>query len=121
MGTATTIWGALDSGILSGKYLDSVPDSGRYNKDDHWNAYYGKVPEWKHTKVRQLRDFVSEEGLACSLANLALAWALKNNNVTVIVLGARNGKQLHTTFRCLETVKELDDSRMRKIEKILGN
>ena len=71
--------------------------------------------------MRKLRDFVAAEGLTCSLTNLALAWTLKNDNVTVVMLGARNAEQLDTTFRCLEAAKELDDARMAKIDKILGN
>merc|ERR1712013_126208 len=119
--TATTIWDALDAGILSGKYLDATPESGRYTKKDRWSAFYGSIPQWKHDTVRCLKDFVEGEGLACSLTNLALAWTLKNDDVTVVVLGARNAEQLNTTFRCLEAVKELDDARMEKIEKILKN
>lgn len=59
--------------------------------------------------------------LNTSMANLSLAWALKNKNVTVILLGARNADQLKTTLKCQSVSKKLNKDIMNKIEKILNN
>eukprot|EP01083_Nonionella_stella_P263657 895405_1 len=70
---ATTIWGALDSGILTGKYLDDTTKVGRYAKGDKWKHFYGDVPQEKNEKVRKLKTLNQNEGLTCSITDLALA------------------------------------------------
>ena len=116
---ATTIWGALDSGILTGKYLNGYPKDARLS-DSRFKSFYEKIPQWKHDKVRKLKD-LAENRLNTNVTKLALAWCLKNENTTVIILGARNGKQLDATFECYEVLKKLDGNIMKEIEGILRN
>jgi len=113
---ATTIWGVLDSGILTGKHLKGVVKGSRL---DQYKAHYGAIPNEKHEKVRKLMELAENE-LGCSLADLAIAWAMKNDNVTVVILGASKVEQL-STFGACKIVKQLDDKMMERIEKILDN
>ena len=116
----TTIWGALDSGILTGKYANGIPKNTRMHKDDPFSAFFNKIPQWKHDKVKQLQK-LCETKLNCSITKLALAWTLKNDNTTVIILGARNAKQLDATFQCIDLLNKLDENIMKQIEDILQN
>eukprot|EP01083_Nonionella_stella_P115577 342804_1 len=117
---ATTVWGGLDSGILTGKYLNNqMPSNSRLHKNDRLSLFYPKIPQWKHDKVAQLKAFAESE-LNTSVAQLALAWCMKNPNVTVIIVGAKRDEQLNV-FECMDVVQKLDEDKMKKIEQILEN
>eukprot|EP01084_Bolivina_argentea_P056606 103556_1 len=119
-GLATTIWGGLDSGILTGKYLnDQMPENSRLHKNDRLSVFYSKIPQWKHDKVAKLKQLAESE-LDTSVSQLSLAWCLKNPNVTVIIVGAKRDSQLNV-FECMDVVQKLDDDTMEKIEQILEN
>lgn len=117
---ATTIWGALDSGILTGKYANEIPKGSRLHKDSRFASFFDKIPQWKHDKVRKLKT-LAENKLNTTITSLAMAWCLKNEDTTVIILGARNRKQLSATFQCFQVYKKLDDKIMKEIEDILDN
>ena len=120
-GYATTIWGVLDSGVLTGKYLDGIPKNTRYDPKDKNLAWEPpKIPKDKHDKTRELKKY-AENKLNTTLTKLAMAWALKNDNTTVIIIGGRNAKQLRPTFECFDVVKKLTDGVMKDIEDILQN
>ena len=55
------------------------------------------------------------------MAQLALAWCLKNKNVSAILLTATNADQLKENLKFIDVVKRLDDDHMETIDKILGN
>merc|ERR1712087_569133 len=86
---------------------------------DVFKAFYGEIAEETHEKVRKLKNF-AENVLGCSLADLAIAWTMKNDNVTVVILGASKVEQLKT-FEAGKVVKKLDDKVMKEIEEILKN
>jgi aryl-alcohol dehydrogenase-like predicted oxidoreductase len=56
-----------------------------------------------------------------SLASLAIAWTIKNPNVTTAILGATKKEQLEENLKALEVLPLLDQSSMEEIDKILGN
>lgn len=88
-GLGSTIWSPLDSGILTGKYNDGVPEDSRFatNKDffnDTVKKLQTEEGKAKIDKVRQLTK-VAEE-LGASMTNLALAWTLLNPNVSTCIV-----------------------------------
>merc|ERR1712228_983295 len=72
-----------------------------------------------HEKVKKLKD-LAENKLHCTLADLAIAWTMMNDNVTVVILGASKVEQLKT-FEAGKVVEKLDDKVMNEIEGILKN
>jgi len=87
----STIWSPLDSGLLTGKYNDGIPEDSRYatNKGAmESNVKELTSPEGKAKieKVKQLTKIAEE--LSCSMTNLALAWTIVNKNVSTCILGA---------------------------------
>ena len=74
-------------------------------------------------EIEVLRKLASlaENELNCSMAQLALAWCLKNKNVSTILLGATNEDQLKENLGCIEVAKRLTDNHMETIDEILGN
>ena len=70
-------------------------------------------------KVKRLGKVADKLGV--SLAQLSLAWCLKNNNVSTVILGATNTKQLDENLKSIEYKGLLTDSVMGRIENILKN
>ena len=118
----TTIWSPLASGLLTGKYIDGMPDSTRtslenykFIKDQFESADYVE----RHEKVKVLNQLAEELGLP--LVNLALCWCLKNKNVSTVILGASKVEQLKQNLRSPDQMNIVDDSVMDKIDSILKN
>jgi aryl-alcohol dehydrogenase-like predicted oxidoreductase len=120
----TTIWSPLDSGFLTGKYNDGIPEDSRYatNPAVFKKTIDGlKSPEGqaKIEKVRQLTKIA--EKLEGNVGQLALAWAAKNENVSTIILGATKVEQIHDNCGALKLIPKLTPEIMEEIEEILKN
>lgn len=121
-GLGTTIWSPLASGILTGKYLDGIPDDSRMNLPgyewlkDNLLSDEGKA---RLEKVWQLKPIADELGL--SLTHLSLAWCLKNPNVSTVILGASRLSQLEDNLKALDVTDKLDDAVMERIDTVLDN
>jgi voltage-dependent potassium channel beta subunit len=119
VGLGTTIWSPLAAGFLTGKYNNGFPEGSRLAIQgfewlrDRW------MKEDKIEKVKQLSEVANRLGV--SLASLAIAWTIKNPNVTTAILGASRKEQLDDNFTALETVKLLNGEVMESIENILRN
>ena len=118
-GLGTTIWSPLMSGILTGKYNDGFPDETRLGLQELDWLKDKVVVEEKLSVVRKLTAFAQE--LGTNMPNLALAWVLKNPNVSTAITGATKVSQLESNLKALEVVPLLTDEVMEKIEGILGN
>ena len=119
LGYGTTIWSPLASGLLSGKYNDGIPEGSRATLEGYdWLRKYVLTPE-RIEKVKQLVP-VSEE-LGCTMSQLALAWCLKNPNVSTVITGASRAEQVHENMKALDVAQKLTPDVMERIEGILGN
>tara|TARA_B100000678_G_C18212364_1_gene503953 strand:- start:1780 stop:2370 length:591 start_codon:yes stop_codon:yes gene_type:complete len=119
VGLGTTIWSPLASGILTGKYNDGMPDDTRLNLEElNWLKDRNVVEE-KIGKVRQLTQLAKD--LDTSMPLLALAWCLKNENVSTVILGASKVSQLEENLKAASVTDKLTEEVMEKIESILDN
>jgi voltage-dependent potassium channel beta subunit len=121
-GLGTTIWSPLASGMLTGKYLDGVPDGSRLALPNYgWLRQRLESAEGQAQleKVRQLRSIAVE--LDCSLSQLALAWCLKNPRVSTVITGASKPEQVSENMAALEVAEKLDPPVLERIEAILAN
>lgn len=120
-GLGTTIWSPLASGVLTGKYNDGLPNDGsRLSRENLAWLRENNLTEERLVISRKLTAFAQKE-LGVSMASLALAWCLKNPNVSTVILGATKLSQLEQNLQSLEVVPLLTDSVMDSIEGILGN
>ncbi len=118
-GLGTTTFSPLASGLLTGKYLKSLPEGSRMQlKDLDW-LKRSALTESKQHKVAQLQQLADELGV--SLAKLSIAWCLKNPHVSSVILGASRPEQLRENLGALEVVKNITPEVQEKIETILGN
>ena len=119
-----TTWSPLASGILTGKYNDGqLPEDSRAKQKGYsWieNLIKSWEDEGKLKKVKELSEYAKEK-LGCTTADLALAWCVKNPNVSCILLGATKESQIESNLKAIELVEKLTDEHMEAIDKILGN
>ena len=121
-GMGTTIWSPLASGVLTGKYNNGIPDGSRMSLPDYKflrDKLESKEGSDRLNKVKRLGKVADKLGI--SLAQLSLAWCLKNKNVSTVILGATNTKQLDENLKSIEYKDLLTDSVMGRIENILKN
>ncbi|TFG61919.1 MAG: aldo/keto reductase [Spirochaetales bacterium] len=122
IGLGTTIWSPLASGFLTGKYLDGVPEGSRLSlKGYEWlkERHLHEKNRANGERVRRLIPIAEESGL--SMAQLAIAWTLKNPNVSTVILGASRLTQLKENMKALEVSAMLTAEVMEKIEGALAN
>ena len=121
-GMGTTIWSPLASGMLTGKYNAGIPDDSRLALPDYawlkelWTGEEGKV---KLEKIRALTKLA--EGNGMSITHLALAWCLRNSNVSSIILGASRLSQLEDNLMALDVADQITPDMLAAIETILDN
>lgn len=119
VGLGTTIWSPLASGLLSGKYNRGNIDKTRLDIEGlEWLKNRVLVEE-NLAKVEKLIDLASD--LGSTTARMALAWTIKNPNVSTAIMGASKLAQLDDNLQAIELLPKMTDEVMERIESILGN
>ena len=114
IGLGTTIWSPLASGLLTGKYNDGVPAGSRATlKGYEWLAER-IVDRARIAKVRRLAPIAAD--LGCTLAQLALAWCVRNPNVSTVITGASRAAQVAENMKALDTVPRLTTDVLARID-----
>lgn len=122
LGMGVTVFSPLASGVLTGKYNDSLQQSGRLNLPGYqWLKAIYESEEGKHRldKTRQLAALAAEINIP--LHHVALAWCLSNPNVSSVILGASRLEQLQDNLRVLEYLERIDSSVLQRVETIMQN
>jgi aryl-alcohol dehydrogenase-like predicted oxidoreductase len=122
IGLGTTIWSPLASGFLTGKYNQGIPQDSRLTlKGYEWlrEQYESEEGQRKIEKVKELSEIADE--IVCSMSQLALAWCLKNPNVSTVITGASRPEQISENMAALEVYPRLGDEIMDRIDAVLGN
>ena len=118
IGLGTTVWSPLASGLLTGKYNGGIPAGTRATlKGYEWLAERLVDPA-KIAKVRQLAPIAAD--LGCTLAQLALAWCLKNPNVSTVITGASRASQIVENMKALDVAPRLTQDVLARIDAIVG-
>jgi voltage-dependent potassium channel beta subunit len=115
IGLGTTTWSPLASGLLTGKYANGVPaDSRAAVKGFEWLAERILEPTGI-AKVQKLVPIANE--LGCTLAQMSLAWCLKNPHVSTVITGASRPAQVVENLQALAVVPRLTPEVMGRIEQ----
>ncbi|MCE5209777.1 MAG: aldo/keto reductase [Chloroflexi bacterium] len=119
LGYGSTIWSPLASGLLTGKYNNGIPQGSRATLKGFDFVKEAATDEQRLQKVRNLQPIAAD--LGCTLAQLALAWTLKNPNVSTTITGASRVEQVHENMKALDVVPVLTEDVMKCIEDVLQN
>lgn len=121
VGLGTTIWSPLASGVLTNKYIDTDVDTSdtRLNmKGMDW-LKERSLSDDRLEKVRGLAKIAHE--MNTSIAKLAVAWCLKNPNVSTVILGASKVHHLTETLEAIDLLERLTPDVLTAIDTVLDN
>ena len=123
IGLGTTIWSPLASGLLTGKYNDGIPEGSRLDLEKYsWLKEILLETEDGRSRLEKVKKLVPVAGdLGITMPQMALAWCLKNKNVSTVITGASTVKQVEQNMSAMDVVDKLDDEVMETIEEILDN
>ena len=117
IGLGTTVWSPLASGLLTGKYDNGIPpDSRGAVKGYEW--LQERLTEPKKLAVSRALGPIASD-LSCTVAQLALAWCLKNPHVSTVITGASRPAQVVENMKAPEVVGRLDTAAMARIDAVL--
>lgn len=123
IGLGTTIWSPLASGLLTGKYNDGVPDDSRLAMEEYdWlreKLLETESGRQKLNKVEELAEVADGAGIA--MPQFALAWCLKNEDVSTVITGASKPEQVEQNMKAVDVVDQMTPDIMERIEEILDN
>jgi voltage-dependent potassium channel beta subunit len=118
LGLGTTIWSPLASGLLTGKYNDGIPKDSRATlKGYEWLAERIVDPA-RIAAVKRLAPIAAE--LGCTLAQMSLAWCLKNPHVSTVITGASRPAQVVENMKALDVVGKLAPDVMARIGAVMA-
>lgn len=107
----------LAQGLLTDKYLHGIPaDSRAASHRGNGAMEADQVTTDKIEKIRHLDDIAAKRGQ--TLAQMALAWVLKNPVVTSVLIGVSKPEQVTDSIKCISNYKFTDDE-LASIERIL--
>jgi aryl-alcohol dehydrogenase-like predicted oxidoreductase len=125
VGLGLTVFSPMRGGILSGKYKDGVPKDSRYGQEGL--AFINGF--WKRTGKEQWDEIIKNvnklepiaEKLGTKQSTLALAWVLKNPNVSSAITGASAPEQVYENVKAIDLVEKLTPEILKEIDDILQN
>lgn len=106
----------LAQGLLTDRYLNGIPEDSRVKTDGRFLKESAVNPETLD-KVRSLNALAGERGQ--TLAQMALAWILRDGDITSVLIGASKPSQILDNIRTLDNTQFTPQERQR-IEEILG-
>lgn len=115
-GLGAIVFSPLAQGLLTGRYLNGIPEDSRAHRSDSPFLSEDRVEETLG-KVRQLNDVAKDRGQ--TLAEMALAWNLRQPTIASVLIGASRVSQLEDNLKALDNL-DFADEELAKIDSILG-
>jgi L-glyceraldehyde 3-phosphate reductase len=111
-GIGAIVFSPLAQGLLTGKYLDGVPDDSRVRRGLHFSE--DLITSENLERIRALNEIAQRRGQ--SLAQLAISWVLRDERVTSALIGASSVKQLEQNVAALDHL-EFDAAELEEIDR----
>ena len=115
-GVGSIAFSPLEQGLLTDKYLHGLPEDSRAVKDGRYLNKEKITPELIE-KIKELNQIARGRGQ--SLAQMAVAWLLKDPRITTVLVGASSSKQLLDSIGCLQNL-DFSAEELATIERVLG-
>jgi len=119
IGLGTTIWSPLASGLLTGKYLDGIPEGSRAELEGY--AFLrDRLTDGRYNDALQRFKQVAEDEFGVTMPQLAIAWAAANPNVSSVITGASRVEQVTENMGALRALEQLDAAGAERIAEIFA-
>jgi voltage-dependent potassium channel beta subunit len=118
IGLGTTTWSPLASGLLTGKYNDGIPPDTRGTLKGYEWLRERLSDRAKLAAVKRLAPIAAD--LGCTLAQMSLAWCLRNPRVSTVITGASRPAQVVENMKALDVVGKLSPEVMARIDAALA-
>ncbi len=116
-GMGTTTWSPLASGLLTGKYNDGVPPDSRLAQEGYAWLQRGVLGDAQSRRIERARRFTAvARDMGVAPASLAIAWCLRNPQVSSVILGATRVAQLLQNLEALVLVDRFDAFAWARVE-----
>ncbi|HZH01278.1 MAG TPA: aldo/keto reductase, partial [Flavisolibacter sp.] len=116
-GTGCITFSSLEQGLLTDKYLHGIPEDSRAASNRGNGALdASRINEATLQRVKQLNELAQQRGQ--TLAQMSLAWVLKDPRITSVIIGASKARQVLNSVECLQQLHFSVDH-LRKIDEIL--
>uniref|UniRef100_A0A672YP29 Voltage-gated potassium channel subunit beta-1 n=1 Tax=Sphaeramia orbicularis TaxID=375764 RepID=A0A672YP29_9TELE len=122
IGVGAMTWSPLACGIITGKYENGIPESSRASmKSYQWlkEKIVSEDGRKQQAKLKELNHIA--EKLGCTLPQLAVAWCLRNEGVSSVLLGTSNPEQLTENLGAIQVLPKMTSHIVSEIDHILGN
>jgi L-glyceraldehyde 3-phosphate reductase len=103
----------LAQGLLTGRYLKGIPEGSRATREVFLKKEH---VDTAHDKIVKLNEIALQRGQ--SLAQMALAWVLRDKRITSVLIGASSVKQIDDNVETLRNLS-FSDEELQAVEKIL--
>lgn len=118
-GMGLTTWSPLASGVLTGKYLEGIPQGSRL---DRWPwlkqvmEERGIFGEETTNKIKRLKQIADDLGV--TMSQLSIAWCLKNPHVSSVILGVSSLEQLKENIKAVEVKDKITDEIYKELSSL---
>jgi len=113
-GMGIIAYSPLAQGLLTDRYLHGIPEDSRIGSD-HRFLHSSDLTEEKLSQIRQLNELAASRGQ--SLADMALAWIMKDQEVCSVIIGASRPEQIRDNVKCLDHMSFTDEE-LQAIDRI---
>jgi voltage-dependent potassium channel beta subunit len=119
IGLGLTTWSPLASGLLTGKYRDGVPADSRAQLKGYDWLRIALTDAEKNAIVAKLAGLAAQ--LGCTVGQLAIAWILKNPQVSTVITGASHVAQIKENMLARDVAEKITPEIKAQIEAIVGD
>ncbi|XP_061754358.1 voltage-gated potassium channel subunit beta-2 isoform X2 [Nerophis ophidion] len=122
IGVGAMTWSPLACGLITGKYSDGVPECSRAAmKGYQWLRERVNSEEGRRqlAKIKELH--LLADRLGCTAAQLAIAWCLRSEGVSSVLLGVSNTDQLLENLGALRILTQMTPQTVSEMDGVLGN
>jgi voltage-dependent potassium channel beta subunit len=118
IGLGLTIWSPLASGLLTGKYLEGVPDDSRAALPGYEWLLERLADPRRNDELHALAGVADR--LGCTMSQLAIAWCATNPRVSSVITGASRVEQVHENLAAIDVLPKLTPDVLAELEAITG-
>ncbi|XP_030631870.1 voltage-gated potassium channel subunit beta-3-like isoform X3 [Chanos chanos] len=122
IGVGAMTWSPLACGLISGKYCDGIPDGSRAAmKGYQWlrDKMQSEDGQKQLVKIKELQQLADKMG--CTATQLAIAWCLRSEGVSSVLLGVSNTEQLLENLGAIRVLPLMNPQTVSEIDSLLGN